>query len=141
MFGALGFGVLFALGHHFYYHFLDGRAIDETRFSQSISIGIGTALAFLVKACLVLAIGIAYVQLFWRRLSASAVEIQEIDSLFAARANLTELFALHMWTRHSVLAFIAALSWCAHRWRQLRTFRLTAHLGYFQLQRLSHPLL
>ena len=126
MFGALSFGVLFALIQHFYYSFLDGRGINETRFPQSISIGIGTALAFLVKACLVLAISIAYVQLFWRRLRASAVQIQEIDSLFSVRTNLTELFAINMWTRHSLLALVAALSWCVSATRYKLSSRLTA---------------
>jgi hypothetical protein len=108
---AAGLGI--ALGQHFFYHHLNGRATDgsETKFSQALNTGIGTAMAFLVRSFLVLAIGTAYAQLFWQRLRHKQVKFTEIDSLFAILTSVMDLLRWNIWVHHPLLAFVALLAW------------------------------
>lgn len=57
-------GLAFALGHHYFYRSLDGMGVSTAAFDQEYNIGIGTAFAFLVRACLVIAVGDTYWQVF-----------------------------------------------------------------------------
>ncbi len=62
LFGSLLVGTIFALGHHLFYASLDGKAaasaLEDHHFlgielsSQQINTAVGTAFAFLVRACL-----------------------------------------------------------------------------------------
>lgn len=106
-------GIGLALGQHFFYRHLDGRATDgtDTKYSQALNTGIGTAMAFLVRSFLVLAFGTAYAQLFWQRLRHKQVEFNEVDSLFSLLASVMDLLRWRIWIHHPVLATMALLTW------------------------------
>lgn len=74
---ALFAGIAFALGHHFFYDRLDVKELPAGNYTmgqynsgisrQQSNTAIGTAFAFAVKTCLVLAVSTAYVHhLVWR---------------------------------------------------------------------------
>ena len=113
MFTAMLLGIGVALCQHFFYQWLDGKATDgtETHMSQSVAVGLGTAMAFVVKSSLVFAIGVAYCQLFWKYLREQAIRVTDIDSLFTALTSLGNLLLWHTWSRHPFLASIAMISW------------------------------
>jgi len=109
----LSCGIGLAIAQHFFYSYLNGKAIDgsETHFSQRINNGISTALAFAIKTLLVSSISAAYVQLFWRTLRKEKVEIARIDSLFILLNNPIEFRHLHVWISFPALAVAALISW------------------------------
>lgn len=111
MFGSFLAGVALAFGHHFFYLSLDKKPTGNAIFQQQVNTNIGTALAFLVKMFLVIAVGAAYVQLFWRQVKAEQVAISRVDSLFALRSNALEFFSLGTLRRYPVLALIGLFSW------------------------------
>lgn len=89
MLGGLIVGAFFALGHHLFYASLDNTPVTHgTVFSSSISkqefnVSIGLAFAFVVKACLVFSMSVAFVQLFWREVSCSVGCRAMLDGPFA----------------------------------------------------------
>jgi hypothetical protein len=95
---ALIAGTLFAVGHHIFYNSLDGQPAPNDNYSilgshvstQQVNIAGGTALAFLVKACLVTAIGAAYAQLFWRAVLRRTPEVtlERLDTTYLAVSNI-----------------------------------------------------
>lgn len=119
MLGALLAGVLFAVGHHLFYQGLDGTvASDVSIFGsdlsrQQASIAIGTALAFLVKACLVYAVTVAYIQIFWKGAKApnAAPTLSTLDDLACAIDNLLVLFKIRVWATYYVLLLVATVAW------------------------------
>ncbi|EXJ79163.1 hypothetical protein A1O3_08664 [Capronia epimyces CBS 606.96] len=124
---AVGIGL--ALGQHFFYQHLDGRATDgsDTKFSQALNTGIGTAFAFLVRSFLVLAMGTAYAQLFWQRLRHKQVKFTEIDSLFAILTSLMDLLRWRIWIHHPLLAIVALLAWMLPLTAVVAPTALTTH--------------
>ncbi|KAL2427016.1 hypothetical protein ABEF95_006770 [Exophiala dermatitidis] len=122
-------GIGLALGQHFYYQHLNGRATDgsETKYSQSITTGIGTGMAFLVRSFLVLAIGTAYAQLFWQQLRHRRVTFTEIDSLFTVLTSLMDLLRWRIWVHHPLLAIVALLAWLLPLTAVVAPTALTTH--------------
>lgn len=80
-----------------------------------MNIQIGTAFAFLVRACLGIAVSIAYAQLFWKALSGShrgkLPTLSRIDTAFSALSNVLALFHPLVWLWSPVLLSLAALTW------------------------------
>jgi hypothetical protein len=56
-------GLAFALGHHAFYRNLDGQSVDDHLFDQQTNLAAGHTFAFLVRACLCIAIGVSYWQI------------------------------------------------------------------------------
>lgn len=122
MLGALFSGALFAIGHHCFYQALAGADVSSdsihilgSRISrQEASIAIGTALAFLVKACLVFAITVAYSQVLWRTITANiaAPTLATVDKIWSAITNLLVLFDLPLWLKYPILLLLATAAWC-----------------------------
>ena len=123
MLAAFTTGVLLALGHHLFYDSLDGEETpsDDFHFGgldysrQQLNIQAGTAFAFLVKAFLVLAISIAYAQVFWAALSGSHERkppiLGNIDTAFSALGNVLTLFKFTAWSWSPVLLLLSILTW------------------------------
>jgi hypothetical protein len=115
----------FALGHHFFYDNLDGEytpsgnhfidAYDTGVSKQQMNLAVGTALAFAVKTCLVLAASTAYVQLFWKVLisqpSSHPFHLQSIDKAYSALRNATLLIDYPSWKRFPLLFSLALTTW------------------------------
>lgn len=149
--GALLAGLLFMIGHHLFYQNLHGTPVsDNTLFDfdisqQQINIAVGTAFAFLAKACMVLAISTSFVQMFWRAISAQSREaaptLERVDAVHSTLDNAFEMFNLRSWYAHPLLMLVAGLAWYVNRPRILCAFAGVTGLGLSQLRlslRLQH---
>jgi hypothetical protein len=110
MVGWLLLGAAVALGHHFFYSWLDGRLV-QSKDEQEWYGRIGTSLAFLTKTLLTAASTIAYAQLLWRTLRSRAVSIRGVDALFGVTSNAWNLASLELWRRGPLPAAVAAILW------------------------------
>ena len=117
------FGTEFALGHHLFYQSLEGTRASVGGHSllgfnisrQEANTAIGTAFAFLVKACLVCTVTIAFTQLFWQaaksKRSSEPPTLHNLDVLSTALSDLSTLFRIHVWWRSPLLFLVAAAAW------------------------------
>jgi hypothetical protein len=126
MLGALWAGLTFALGHHFFYNSLDGQEVPSGNYKvsdydskiskQQSYFTLGTAFAFAVKTCLVLAVSTAYIQLFWKslagQLSRKPFTLRSIDKAYSALGNATLLANMPGWRRFPLLFTLALTTWC-----------------------------
>ena len=104
-------GVAFAIGHHFFYQSLDGTQVDNATFDQQINTAVGTAFTFLVRSFLTVAVGVAFVQVLWRRLKSKHITVSRIDSMTQLLTSLFDLLNLKTLWQHPLLAFLAIISW------------------------------
>ena len=109
----------FAVGHHAFYAGLVGTVVPIGNYTlagftisaQQANIASGTALAFLVKAWLVVAVGTAYTQTFWAYISGVPTTVSRIDVLAAALHNVLLLSRGTVWWRYPLLLLLALISW------------------------------
>ncbi|KAI1312018.1 hypothetical protein F5Y03DRAFT_262214 [Xylaria venustula] len=120
MIGAWLGGILIALGHHLYYFHLDGTAADVNQqilgveiTSQQFTNAVGTSFTFIVRALLVYASTIAYLQLFWRaaRQPTKQNTLGDLDSMFSVLSNLFNLGRVSVWLKQPLLLLVALVSW------------------------------
>jgi hypothetical protein len=123
MFMASASGLFIAVGHHLFYENLDGQEVPSQRWktsgieltTQQVNIALGTALAFLVKVCLVLAVSSSYTQAIWSAAKASKkgqhMSIADLDAAFSALGNLGALSKLHLWAKHPLMLSLVAIAW------------------------------
>ena len=120
-------GVAFAIGHHLYYQNLNATPVSDAEYvllgasisAQQTAIAVGTALAYLVKSCLVLAIAIAAVQIFWSevhlRSAKTPLTLERLDLAHSATSDLTVLFNWRTWTKFPLLMSLALVGWYVRR--------------------------
>lgn len=116
-------GALFAFGHHLFYSSLDGKPAPDDHYSilgsyvstQQLNTAAGTAFAFLVKACLFMALSAAYAQIFWRQMLhiTPEVTLERLDATYAALTNIHHLFKVWIWYRYPLLFLLALIGWYA----------------------------
>jgi hypothetical protein len=102
---ALAVGILFAFAHHLFYSSLANTLVPKSPYfiagiaasPQQVNIAAGTALAFLVKSCLVSAVVIAYTQVFWNAFLDQPTRLPSLDTAFSAPGNAFTLFFFGMW--------------------------------------------
>jgi len=82
MLGSLLAGTAASVRHRLFYRSLNGQATHSTPCDQQVNIAIGTGLAFLVKSLLVMAVGTAYMQLFWKDIQVRSENVAVVDSVF-----------------------------------------------------------
>ena len=119
MLGALAVGILFAGGHHLFYQSLHGSPVSTASFfgspisKQEANTAIGTLFAFLVKACLVFAMSVAFTQLFWKETQAShrLPTLARLDSVHVAFDNILTLLNIRIWWNYPLLLLIATSAW------------------------------
>lgn len=104
-------GILFSVGHHIFYHNLDGQAVDEAKYDQQTNIRIGTALSYLVRVALAVAVSVAYWQIFWRTLQRKQLPLSTVDSLADLLGSLLSFFDVTALRANPVLFSLAAISW------------------------------
>jgi hypothetical protein len=100
-----------AIGHHFFYASLDSQDVDNYYLGQEVTVAMGTAFAFLVRATLVIAVGTVYWQMFWLRLGRQSFAISELDSLDGALSSIFDLMDVRALRRSPELGIIAVLAW------------------------------
>ncbi|KAG5751776.1 hypothetical protein H9Q69_006083 [Fusarium xylarioides] len=110
MTGSLFLGLVLAIGHHLYYHYLDGRIIKSQN-QQEWFLRVGTGIAFLARALLSAAVGFAYTQILWRTLRSKSVTIEGVNSLFGVLHNVWDFTAWELWTAAPALAAVAIIAW------------------------------
>jgi hypothetical protein len=106
-------GALLALGHHLYYNSLDSTVVTSTN-QQTWAIRIGTGFAFLVKASLISAVGVAAVQEIWAVLRKKFMKIRGIDAMFAVLTSPLAFLVPDLWVYAKVLTVMAIISWCIY---------------------------
>lgn len=125
MLSALFAGLASALGHHFFYNNLSGKDVPSGSYhvagydsgisKQQSNVALGTALAFAVKTCLVLAVSTAYVQLFWKALIEQSPSkpptLRSIDKGYSALRNAILLLNFSGWRRFPLLFTMALATW------------------------------
>ncbi|PTD02245.1 hypothetical protein FCULG_00012106 [Fusarium culmorum] len=110
MTGSFFLGLSLALGHHLYYFCLDGKIV-KSQSQQQWLLRVGTGLAFLVRAFLSAAVGIAYTQILWRSLRSKPITIRGVNSLFDVIHNPFEFFTWELWTAAPLIAVVAVIAW------------------------------
>ncbi|EWG50755.1 hypothetical protein FVEG_09890 [Fusarium verticillioides 7600] len=110
MTGSLFLGLILAIGHHLYYHYLDGRIIKSQN-QQEWFLRVGTGIAFLARALLSAAVGFAYTQILWRTLRSKSVTIEGVNSLFGVLHNAWDFTTWELWTAAPALAVVAIIAW------------------------------
>ncbi|KAK4574991.1 hypothetical protein LTR86_000841 [Recurvomyces mirabilis] len=123
MLSAIFVGFAFALGHHFFYKSLAGTKVPDqgwpyrgSRLSyQQVNIAAGSTLAFLVKACLVLAVSMAYYQVFWRAAKAGRdsplLTVAQMDASYSGLSNLLAFKTISFWVRRPAMLSVAVIAW------------------------------
>lgn len=119
--GSLVAGFVFILAHHLFYQSLNGTLVsDDAPFGfeisqQQVNVAVGTAFAFLAKACLVVAVSAAFVQIFWHTIRAQRMEaaptLERIDAVYSTLDNAFEMLNVRSWYTHPVLMVVAGLAW------------------------------
>ena len=116
-------GIAFATGHHFFYaslHETVVRSNDVSRIlqlslsRQQFNLALGNTFAFLVKSCLSVAVGLAYLQLFWHSILRPHT-ISAIDSLFFNLSDLSTFGDRKVWWRHLALLLLSLTVWYGNR--------------------------
>jgi hypothetical protein len=78
MTGSLVSGLALAISHHLFYNYLNNRIVQSQN-QQEWFLRIGTGMAFLTRALLSAAVGIAYTQILWRTLRSKSITLQGIN--------------------------------------------------------------
>ena len=124
MVASLILGTLFALCHHLFYASLDrkhattlseGYDVLGTHVSyQQSNTAVGTAFAFLVRACLMLSVSIAYFQiLVWSvaKNETKGTTLVQLDVMTSALQDLMTLASFKTWWRRPWLWVLAVVAW------------------------------
>lgn len=116
-------GICLAIGHHAFYNSLHGAEPSTQIYhlngfnlsKQQTNIAIGTAFAFLIRACLLLSLSTAYVQVFWKALTSSSAntthQLGNLDTAFSALNSLLALVNFSAWRSYPLLLLLATTSW------------------------------
>jgi len=111
MIGLTLLAVLAAIGHHLFYVYLDGKQVSQVKIPQAWVIRVGTAFAYLFKASLVAAVGIAFCQRFWYSARRSSLQIRSLDAMFGVLINPLKFFNADLLLRTKVLFIMAVIAW------------------------------
>ena len=103
-------GIVTAVGHHVFYTRLDGRPAD----AQLEMMRYGNLLAYVVKASLAAAIVFSYQQQLWATVRRKSLQLETIDSLFAANTDVRAMMNLEFLTKGKVAFVLALLAWFVH---------------------------
>jgi hypothetical protein len=120
---------VFATAHHCFYGHLRDIQVPTGNYSvagydlgfseQQTNTTVGTAFAFAVRTCLVLAVSTAYVQLFWGRLitrkPTKAIYPKSIDKAHSALRNPTLLMDFSGWKQFPILFVLALTTLYVHK--------------------------
>ncbi|KAK1573296.1 uncharacterized protein LY79DRAFT_593985 [Colletotrichum navitas] len=103
----LALGIACAIGHHVFYHFLDGKPAED----QVRMLRYGTALAFAAKASLGAAVISAFQQRVWTTVRSRFMTIAALDSMFAATENFIALLSWDFLKGAKAAASLAMFVW------------------------------
>ena len=104
-------GLALTIAHHLFYNSLSGQPVGDDENHQLLIKGVGTALAYLVRAALLITIGSSYWQIFWDALHRKTLTVSTIDSLGNVLGALQEFSNLTILKASPLLVALAVLSW------------------------------
>lgn len=104
-------GTALSIGHHFFYQSLNDRRVEDDNLGQQFNIGVGTAFAFLVRFFLVMAVGVAFAQVLWRRLLRNEFSISSIDSVTQLLTSIFDILSFRTLWQHRLLGALGLISW------------------------------
>ena len=110
MIGSLLLGVAFALAHHFFYRYCNGREANQHLPQQWVTRG-GTAFAFVVKMFLAICTGTAYVQQCWLSMQSHPNTVKRVDAIFSILSNALQFVDPGLWLRNPLLTIPAVITW------------------------------
>ncbi|KAL2689019.1 hypothetical protein Neosp_003070 [[Neocosmospora] mangrovei] len=121
MLAALLSGVALAIGHDLFYNSLAGTPTPSVVYKiassevsrQQVNLALGTLLAFLVKASLVSAVSLAYLQAALRAAQSDdkPLTLANMDVLMSALRNGLSLASFGTWWKRPFLFLIALIAW------------------------------
>ena len=101
-------GLAAAVGHHFFYMWLEGRPATD----QLTMVRYGTALAFFVKSSLVGSVVMCYRQRIWHTFRTRALTIAGIDGLFSSTEDPSQFFYNgEMMSNAKIATIMAMVAW------------------------------
>ncbi|KAK1977680.1 hypothetical protein LZ30DRAFT_600738 [Colletotrichum cereale] len=103
----LALGIACAIGHHVFYHLLDGKPADD----QVRMLRYGTVLAFAAKASLGASVITAFQQRIWTTVRSRFMTIAALDSMFAATENFVALLSWDFLKGAKAAAALALFVW------------------------------
>jgi hypothetical protein len=114
IFALAGLGI--AIGHHFYFQYLDRRqAPDDGVYSQQVVKQIGNAFVFLALACFRASIVIAYNQYIWTIFRRKSLKISTIDNLFSLPSRLLSFMSWQVLSKAPLAVVLGAVPWYVKR--------------------------
>ena len=93
-----------AVGHHFFYMYLDGRPVSH----QAWYTRAGIALASIMKILLAVSISTSFTQRIWRTVRKRSLPLKSVDGLFSATSDPLSLFDGRL-LRHAKLAMLLGI--------------------------------
>jgi hypothetical protein len=114
-------GAVFALTHHLFYRYWDGRKSSSGTQQEWIVRG-GTFFAFAFKVSLAAGGGVAYVQFLWMSLSKRPYQVRDVDSMFSVLSSPLAFRYLKLWAKLPLLTLVAALVWSVLLATRLSTY-------------------
>lgn len=119
--GSLVASILFAIGHHLYYHNLAGTPVStanalaiggwEGVSSQKLNTAVGTTFAALFRTSLSVAVTTAFAQLVWQALKAKGTKLNIVDSLSGVLQNPLSFLNWEAWKGSMLLFGLAIAIW------------------------------
>ena len=107
MYAMFFLGFAFAVGHHIFYTYLEGKPADD----QIRMMRFGGVLSYAAKASLVAAVIFAYRQQIWVTVIGNVLQLRTIDSLFAAVDEPVSLLNWEFLKKGKVAMCLAVLAW------------------------------
>ncbi len=103
-------GLVFAVGHHLYYRWLDGQVVGDLN-RQQWSLRIGNFFAVATSTMLKLAMANACLQYIWLRLRQKAHKLETIDAAFSMTGDVLPFFHADLWRKMYIGVILAILIW------------------------------
>lgn len=103
-------GIVFAIGHHFYYASLDGTPVTSG-VSQQWATRIGTGLAFLSKACLAASVSVAFTQRLWVTVKKKPISLGSLDNVFSLTTDPLAFLSFEVLFSAKILSLLAVCVW------------------------------
>jgi hypothetical protein len=100
-----------AVGQHFFYNYLNLKQVANVGIPQTWVIRVGNGFAFLFKALLVAAVGIAFYQRFWYSSSRVSLQLKSVDAIFGVLKDPFNFFNADLVLRTKVLFILALIAW------------------------------
>ena len=110
-------GIVFCVLHHFFNLSHQGKAVEGDHESfhslqnQRVLIFVGTAFAFITKACYAFSLDYAYQQVVWRIWNNRPTTVESIDHLISLPWDARRFLSLGQWKDAKRAIFIGIIIW------------------------------